>query len=316
VLDTTGATGRPVSPTSGGVVTMNQEQYGKVRSAKGFIAALDQSGGSTPKALRLYGISEDAYSGDDEMFKLVHEMRSRIITSPAFDGDRILGAILFEMTMDRQVEGRDTADYLWNVKHVVPFLKVDKGLADESNGVQVMKPIPDLDDLLARANAKGIFGTKMRSVIKLADEGGVKQVVDQQFEIGHTIIGAGLVPIIEPEVDIKSPSKAEAEDQLHAAILGHLEQLSADQHVMLKLTLPEQDNLYADLVAHPQVVRVVALSGGYSREEADARLTRNRGVVASFSRALTEGLSAQQTDDEFNAMLDTSIAEIFAASST
>jgi fructose-bisphosphate aldolase class I len=316
VLDTTGATGRPVSPTSGGVVTMNQEQYGKVRSAKGFIAALDQSGGSTPKALKLYGISEDAYSGDDEMFKLVHEMRSRIITSPAFDGDRILGAILFEMTMDRQVEGRDTADYLWNVKHVVPFLKVDKGLADEADGVQLMKPIPDLDDLLKRANAKGIFGTKMRSVIKLADEGGVKQVVDQQFEIGHRIIGAGLVPIIEPEVDIKSPSKAEAEDQLHAAILGHLEQLSADQHVMLKLTLPEQDNLYADLVAHPQVVRVVALSGGYSREEADARLTRNRGVVASFSRALTEGLSAQQTDDEFNAMLDTSIAEIFAASST
>jgi fructose-bisphosphate aldolase class I len=316
VLDTTGATGRPVSPTSGGVVTMNQEQYGKVRSAKGFIAALDQSGGSTPKALKLYGISEDAYSGDDEMFKLVHEMRSRIITSPAFDGDRILGAILFEMTMDRQVEGRDTADYLWNVKHVVPFLKVDKGLADEADGVQVMKPIPDLDDLLKRANAKGIFGTKMRSVIKLADEGGVKQVVDQQFEIGHRIIGAGLVPIIEPEVDIKSPSNAEAEDQLHAAILSHLEQLSADQHVMLKLTLPEQDNLYADLVAHPQVVRVVALSGGYSREEADARLTRNRGVVASFSRALTEGLSAQQTDDEFNAMLDTSIAEIFAASST
>ena len=295
---------------------MNQEQYEKVRTAKGFIAALDQSGGSTPKALKLYGIPADAYSGDDEMFKLVHEMRSRIITSPAFGGDRILGAILFEMTMDRQVEGKDTADYLWNVKHVVPFLKVDKGLADESNGVQVMKPIPDLDDLLARANAKGIFGTKMRSVIKLADEGGVKQVVDQQFEIGHTIIGAGLVPIIEPEVDIKSPSKAEAEDQLHTAILGHVDQLSSDQHVMLKLTLPEQDNLYADLVAHPQVVRVVALSGGYSREEANARLARNQGVVASFSRALSEGLSAQQTDDEFNKMLDTSIAEIYAASST
>jgi fructose-bisphosphate aldolase class I len=220
------------------------------------------------------------------------------------------------MTMDRQVEGKDTADYLWNVKQIVPFLKVDKGLADEANGVQVMKPIPDLDDLLQRANAKGIFGTKMRSVIKLADEGGVKQVVDQQFEIGHTIIGAGLVPIIEPEVDIKSPSKAEAEDQLHAAILGHVEQLSSDQHVMLKLTLPEQDNLYADLVAHPQVVRVVALSGGYSREEANARLARNKGVVASFSRALSEGLSAQQTDDEFNKMLDTSIAEIYAASST
>jgi fructose-bisphosphate aldolase class I len=295
---------------------MNQEQYEKVRSAKGFIAALDQSGGSTPKALKLYGIPEDAYSGDDEMFKLMHEMRSRIITSPAFDGDRILGAILFEMTMDRQVEGRDTADYLWNVKHVVPFLKVDKGLADEADGVQVMKPIPDLDDLLQRANAKGIFGTKMRSVIKLADEGGVKQVVDQQFEIGHRIIAAGLVPIIEPEVDIKSPSKAEAEDQLHAAILSHVGELSSDQHVMLKLTLPEQDDLYADLVAHPQVLRVVALSGGYSREEANARLARNHGVVASFSRALTEGLSAKQTDDEFNSMLDTSIAEIYAASST
>jgi len=295
---------------------MNQEQYEKVRNALGFIAALDQSGGSTPKALKLYGIAEGAYSGDDEMVKLMHEMRSRIITSPAFDGDRILGAILFEMTMDRQVEGRDTADYLWDVKHVVPFLKVDKGLADEANGVQVMKPIPDLDDLLARANAKHIFGTKMRSVIKLADEGGVKQIVDQQFEIGHRIIGAGLVPIIEPEVDIKSPSKAEAEDQLHAAILGHLEQLAADQHVMLKLTLPEQDNLYADFVAHPQVVRVVALSGGYSREEANARLARNHGVVASFSRALTEGLSAQQSDDEFNAMLDTTIGEIYAASST
>src|SRR3954466_1055662 len=284
---------------------MNQQQHDKVQSGQGFIAALDQSGGSTPKALAQYGIAEDSYSGDDQMFTLMHEMRSRIMTSPAFTGDRILAAILFEMTMDRQVEGRDTADYLWDVKHVVPFLKVDKGLADEANGVQVMKPMPDLDDLLQRANAKHIFGTKMRSVIKLADEGGVKQIVDQQFEIGHRIIGAGLVPIIEPEVDIKSPSKAEAEDQLHAAILGHLEQLAADQHVMLKLTLPEQDNRYADLVAHPQVVRVVALSGGYSREEANARLARNHGVVASFSRALTEGLSAQQSDDEFNAMLDT-----------
>src|SRR3954469_226012 len=239
---------------------MNEQQFTKVKEHDGFIAALDQSGGSTPKALKLYGIGEDEYSNETEMFDRIHEMRTRIVTSPSFNGDRILGGILFEQTMDRQVEGRDTGDYLWNVKHVVPFLKVDKGLADEADGVQVMKPIPDLDDLLARANAKNIFGTKMRSVIKLADEGGVKQVVDQQFEIGHRIIGAGLVPIIEPEVDIKSPSKAEAEDQLHAAILGHLEQLAADQHVMLKLTLPEQDNLYADFVARPQVVRVVALS--------------------------------------------------------
>ena len=295
---------------------MNQEQYEKVRSGQGFIAALDQSGGSTPKALAQYGIAEGSYSGDDEMFTLMHEMRSRIITSPAFNGDRILGAILFEMTMDRQVEGRDTPDYLWNVKQVVPFLKVDKGLADEADGVQLMKPIPDLADLLARANKKGVFGTKMRSVIKLANDAGVKQIVEQQFEIGREILGAGLVPIIEPEVDIKSPQKAEAEDLLHAAILGQVEQLSSDQDVMLKLTLPEQDDLYADLVAHPRVLRVVALSGGYSRDEACARLARNHGVVASFSRALTEGLSAQQSDEEFNAMLDASIQKIFEASIT
>ena len=295
---------------------MNQQQYDKVKSGQGFVAALDQSGGSTPKALKLYGISEDTYSGDDEIFTLMHEMRSRIITSPAFTGDRILGAILFEMTMDRQVEGRDTADYLWNVKQVVPFLKVDKGLADETDGVQIMKPIPDLADLLARANAKGVFGTKMRSVIKLANDVGVKQIVDQQFEIGREILGAGLVPIIEPEVDIKSPQKAEAEDLLHAAILGQVDQLGSDQDVMLKLTLPEHDDLYADFVAHPRVLRVVALSGGYSRDEACARLARAKGVVASFSRGLTEGLSAQQTDDEFNAMLDASIREIFEASIT
>ena len=295
---------------------MSQQQHDKVRSGQGFIAALDQSGGSTPKALALYGIAEGSYSGDDEMFTLMHEMRSRIITSPAFNGDRILGAILFEMTMDRQVEGRDTADYLWNVKQVVPFLKVDKGLADEVDGVQVMKPIPGLGELLARANEKGVFGTKMRSVIKLADDAGIKQIVDQQFEIGREILGAGLVPIIEPEVDIKSPQKAEAETLLHAAIIGQLDQLGSDQAVMLKLTLPETDDLYADLVAHPRVLRVVALSGGYSREDANARLARNHGVVASFSRALTEGLSAQQTDAEFNAMLDESIGNIFEASIT
>ncbi len=249
---------------------MNQQQHDKVRSGQGFIAALDQSGGSTPKALKLYGIAEDSYSGDDEMFTLMHQMRSRIITSPAFNGDRILGAILFEMTMDRKIEGRDTAEYLWGAKAVVPFLKVDKGLADEVDGVQVMKPIPGLADLLARAKTKGVFGTKMRSVIKLADDAGIKQIVDQQFEIGREILGAGLVPIIEPEVDIKSPQKAAAEELLHAAILGQLDQLGADQTVMLKLTLPDADGLYADLVAHPRVLRIVALSGGYSRDEACA----------------------------------------------
>jgi fructose-bisphosphate aldolase, class I len=295
---------------------MNQDQHEKVRSAKGFIAALDQSGGSTPKALKLYGIAEDAYSGDAEMFDLMHQMRSRIMTSPAFDGDRILGAILFEMTMDRQVEGRDTADYLWDVKHVVPFLKVDKGLADEVDGVQVMKPIPGLGELLARARDKGVFGTKMRSVIKLADDAGVKQIVDQQFEIGREIVDAGLVPIIEPEVDIKSPQKREAEDLLHAAILGQVEQLGTDQQVMLKLTLPETDDFYADAIAHPRCLKVVALSGGYSRAEANARLARNHDMIASFSRALTEGLTAQQSAEEFDAMLDATIQSIFDASIT
>ena len=295
---------------------MNQEQFQKMKSGRGFVAALDQSGGSTPKALKLYGITEDAYAGDDEMFTVMHEMRSRIVTSPSFDGDRILGAILFEGTMDRQIEGRDSAEYLWEVKRVVPFLKVDKGLADEADGVQLMKPIPDLDALLARANEKGVFGTKMRSVIKRADDAGVKAIVDQQFEIARQILAAGLVPIIEPEIDIHAPDKAEAEALLKAAILEQLDQLSPDQHVMLKLTLPEQDDFYAELVRHSNVVRVVALSGGYSREEANARLARNPGVVASFSRALTEGLTAQQSDKEFDAALDETIASIAEASNT
>jgi fructose-bisphosphate aldolase, class I len=294
---------------------MNQEHVAKIREGRGFVAALDQSGGSTPKALRLYGVSDDAWSGDEEMFDRMHEMRARIITSRAFDGERVLGAILFEGTMDRTIEGRGTAEYLWDVKRVVPFLKVDKGLADEQSGVQLMKPMPALGELLERAVAKGVFGTKMRSVIKLADEGGIKAVVDQQFEVGEQILGAGLVPIIEPEVDIHSPEKAQAETILKAAILEHLGRLG-DQQVMLKLTLPEEDDFYADLVAHPNVLKVVALSGGYSREEANARLARNHGVVASFSRALTEGLSAEQSDEEFDAVLDATIQSIYDASVT
>jgi fructose-bisphosphate aldolase class I len=293
---------------------VNEQQLEKVTSAPGFIAALDQSGGSTPKALKLYGIDESAYSNDEEMYTVMHEMRTRIVKSPSFNGDRILGAILFENTMDRSIEGQETAHYLWNVKNVVPFLKVDKGLADEANGAQIMKPMPDLDALCDRAVAKGVFGTKMRSVIKLADAAGVQAIVDQQFEVGRQILGHGLVPIIEPEVDIHSPSKAEAEDLLKAAILGQLDGLDAG--VMLKLTLPETDDFYAELVKHPKIVRVVALSGGYTREEANARLARNHGVVASFSRALTEGLSAQQSDVEFDAALDASIGSIFAASNT
>jgi fructose-bisphosphate aldolase, class I len=295
---------------------MNEQQAQKVEQGGGFIAALDQSGGSTPKALELYGIPAGAYSGDDEMFALMHEARSRLITSPSFDGDRVLGAILFENTMDRQIEGRDSAEYLWSVKRIVPFVKVDKGLAGEADGVQVMKPIPDLDALLRRAIDKGVFGTKMRSVIKLADDAGVKAVVDQQFDLGRQILATGLVPIIEPEVDIHSPQKGEAEAMLRAAILEHLGPLGADESVMLKLTLPEVDDFYADLVAHPNVLRVVALSGGYSRDEANARLARNHGVIASFSRALAEGLSVQQTDDEFDATLNESIASIYAASLT
>jgi fructose-bisphosphate aldolase class I len=294
----------------------NAEQLEKIKNAPGFIAALDQSGGSTPKALGLYGVTPDAWSNDEEMFTVVHQMRTRIITSPAFNGDRILGAILFENTMDREVAGKSTAHYLWEEKRVVPFLKVDKGLADDENGAQVMKPMPDLDALLKKAKAAGIFGTKMRSVIKEANAAGIKAVVDQQFEIGRRIVAAGLVPIIEPEVDIKCPDKAAAEDLLHAAIKGHLDSLGADEIVMLKLTLPEKDNLYADFVAHSNVARVVALSGGYSREEANDRLSRQNGMVASFSRALAEGLTAQQSDEEFNATLDASIASIAAASAT
>ncbi len=293
-----------------------EQQLEKFRTADGFIAALDQSGGSTPKALKLYGIGEDAWSNDDEMFAIVHQMRARIITSPAFGGDRILAAILFENTMDRDIEGKPTAEYLWTQKQVVPILKVDKGLAEEADGVQLMKPMPDLDALLARARDKGIFGTKMRSVIKQANAGGIEAVVAQQFEIGRRIVAAGLVPIIEPEVDIHCPDKAEAEKLLKAAILAELDKLGADQLVMLKLTLPEVDNFYADCVKHPNVLKVVALSGGYSREEANARLAKQNGVVASFSRALTEGLSAQQTDAEFNAMLDAAIGAIFDASKT
>ncbi len=294
---------------------MNPEQLEKARAGAGFIAALDQSGGSTPKALKLYGIPEDAYSNDEEMFDLVHEMRTRIITSPAFDGDRLMGAILFENTIDRTIEGRPSADYLWNVKRVVPFLKIDKGLADEQNGAQTMKPMPGLDDLLDRAVANGVFGTKERSVIKLPGAG-LDAVVAQQFEVARQVIAKGLVPIIEPEVDIHSPSKAEAEDQLKAALLDGVNGLSDDQQVMLKLTIPDTDNLYRELVGHPKVVRVVALSGGYSRDEACEKLSRNNGVIASFSRALTRGLTAQQSDEEFNATLDAAIAEIAKASAS
>jgi fructose-bisphosphate aldolase class I len=294
----------------------NAEQLEKIKTAPGFIAALDQSGGSTPKALGLYGVTPDAWSNDEEMFTVVHEMRSRIMTSPSFGGDRILGAILFENTMDREVEGQSTASYLWSVKNVVPFLKVDKGLAEEVDGAQVMNPNPGLGELLEKAKAAGIFGTKMRSVIKQANAAGIQAVVDQQFEVGRQIVAAGLVPIIEPEVDIHCPDKADAEDMLHDAIMEQLNSLGADEIVMLKLTLPEKDNLYADCVAHPNVARVVALSGGYAREEANDRLSRQNGMVASFSRALAEGLSAQQSADEFDSTLDASIASIAAASAT
>jgi fructose-bisphosphate aldolase class I len=305
--------GRPLQE-KGSLVT--DDMRSKIRSGNGFIAALDQSGGSTPKALKLYGLDEDTYSGEQEMFDRIHEMRTRIVTSPAFNGDRIIGAILFEMTMDRQIEGKGSAEYLWQDKGVVPFLKVDKGLADEADGAQVMKPMPDLDALLDRAKTHQVFGTKMRSVIKLANSAGVDAVVSQQFEVGRRILDAGLIPIIEPEVDIKSPEKAEAEALLKAGILSELGSLRDDQQIMLKLTLPEADGFYSELVEHPKVLRVVALSGGYSREDANARLARNHGVVASFSRALTEGLTAQQSDDEFNKMLDATIASIYAASIT
>jgi fructose-bisphosphate aldolase class I len=295
---------------------MNTEQANKMHTGKGFIAALDQSGGSTPKALRLYGIEESEYSGDAQMFDLIHGMRTRMIKSPAFNGDRVLGAILFEGTMDRDIDGIGSAEYLWSKKGVIPFLKVDKGLADEANGVQVMKPMPELDALLTRAVAKGIFGTKMRSVIKLANKAGIDAVVKQQFEVGRQILAAGLVPIIEPEVDINSPEKAAAEDLLKAAIAAELAAQPADKPIMLKLTLPSTDNFYADFVKHASVLRVVALSGGYSREDANAKLSRNNGMIASFSRALTEGLSAKQSEADFNAMLDSTIAGIYAASIT
>ncbi len=297
-------------------IAVNAEQLQKVKTSPGFIAALDQSGGSTPKALRLYGVQENTWSSDEEMFAIVHQMRTRIITSPAFNGDRIIGAILFENTMDREIEGQPTADYLWNVKRVVPFLKVDQGLAAEKDGVQLMKPMPMLAALLDKARAKRIFGTKMRSFIKRADEAGTKNIVIQQFEIAQQIISANLVPIIEPEIDIHCPEKGKAEQLLKAAILEKVNQLPDGQFVMLKLTLPEQDNFYAEFVKHPRVLRVVALSGGYSREEANNRLRKNHGVVASFSRALVEGLTAQQSDAEFNAMLDKSIQCIFDASNS
>ena len=294
----------------------SQEMFNKVQSQDGFIAALDQSGGSTPKALGLYGVEPADYNGDEEMFAKVHEMRTRIMTSPSFTGERILGAILFEKTMNSEVNGKGTAKYLWEDKQVVPFLKVDKGLADEANGAQIMKPMPELAGLLERAKEAGVFGTKMRSVIKLANADGVKAVVDQQFEVGRQIIAAGLVPIIEPEVDINSPEKAAAEALLRTNLMAQLDSLGADEKVMLKLTLPEEADFYRSCIDHANVARVVALSGGYSREVANERLSKNHGMVASFSRALSEGLNAKQTDEEFNTMLDNSVESIFQASRT
>jgi fructose-bisphosphate aldolase, class I len=292
---------------------MNKEMREKVRAGDGFIAALDQSGGSTPKALKLYGVGEDAYSNETEMYDRIHEMRTRIVTSPAFD-ERILGAILFENTMDRDIDGRGTAEYLWAKKRIVPFLKIDKGLAPDENGVQLMKPIGGLDALLARAQQKCVFGTKERSVIKGADRKGIQAIVDQQFEVGRQVLGSGLVPILEPEVDIHAPDKREAENILRDAIVAGLEKVPKDQVVMLKLTLPDEDAFYSPLVEHPRVLKVVALSGGYSRDDANEKLARNPGVIASFSRALTEGLRADQSDDEFNAALDEAIGSIYAAS--
>src|SRR5258705_4677104 len=293
-----------------------KEQLQKMKTRPGFIAALDQSGGSTPGALRAYGIKEDAWSNEEEMFAIVHQMRTRIMSSPGFTGERILAAILFEDTMDRDIEGQPTPDYLWNVKRVVPFLKVDKGLAADNAGVQLMKPIPGLAGLLEKAKAKRMFGTKMRSLIKQANGAGIKDIVTQQFDAARQIIAADLVPIVEPEVDIHCPEKAKAEELLKAAILEELNKLSVGQLIMLKLTLPEIDDFYAECVSHPKVVRVVALSGGYTQEEANKRLRRNHGVVASFSRALVEGLSAQQSDSAFNGSLDASIQSIFEASNT
>ena len=295
---------------------MNQEQLEFVKNGKGFIAALDQSGGSTPKALALYGVSEDQYSTEEEMYDLIHEMRTRVMTAPSFNSDSIIGAILFEQTMDRKVEGQYTPDYLWKEKGVVPFLKVDKGLADEENGVQVMKLISDLDDVLKRANERNIFGTKMRSVIKEANPEGIKKVVEQQFEIGKQILAAGLVPILEPEVDINSKDKEQSEKILKEEMLKHLDQLSEDQNVMIKITIPTVDNFFKELIDHPRVLRVVALSGGYKRDDANQKLAANEGLIASFSRALSEGVSASQSDEEFNAMLENSIKGIYEASIT
>ena len=296
--------------------SINPEQLQKAKTDKGFIAALDQSGGSTPKALKLYGVEESEYKNDAEMFDLVHAMRTRIIKSPAFTGSRILGAILFEMTMNRTIDGKGTAEFLWQNKQILPFLKVDNGLADDSNGAQIMKPIPELGTRLESAKSHGVFGTKMRSVIKLGNKTGISDVVKQQFEIGKEILSAGLVPIIEPEVDIKSPEKSDAEILLKAEILDQLNSLAGEQSVMLKLTLPNETGFYAELVKHPRVVRVVALSGGYSREDANKKLAQNHGVIASFSRALTEGLSAQQSETQFNGTLDTTIQAIYEASNT
>ncbi len=292
------------------------QQLAKVRSQAGFIAALDQSGGSTPKALKLYGVDENAYSNDDEMYAAVHQMRTRIITSPGFNGDRVLGAILFENTLDRDIEGLNSARFLWEQKNVVPFLKVDKGLADEQNAVQLMKPIPELDALLAKARAQNVFGTKMRSVIKMANSQGISDIAQQQFDVGQQIIAAGLVPILEPEIDINSPEKAQAEAELKAQLLQQLDRLGEQQNVMLKLTLPEQANFYRECIDHPRVIKVVALSGGYNRDEANRRTTENNGMIASFSRALTEGLNANQSDPDFNQALDSAIESIYQASST
>ena len=295
---------------------VNEHQRQQMQTHPGFIAALDQSGGSTPDALRLYGITDGAWSNEEEMFALVHQMRTRIMTSPSFTGERVIAAILFENTLDRDIEGQPTADYLWNVKRVVPFLKIDKGLAAEKDGVQLMKPMPELDRLLGKGKAKRIFGTKMRSFIKQANLSGISSIVSQQFEIARQIIDAGLVPIIEPEVDIHCPQKGKAEELLKSAILENLNELRVGEWVMLKITLPDRDNFYAECTSHPNVLRVVALSGGYTREQANERLRRNHGIVASFSRALVEGLSAQQSDAEFNALLDGSIQSIFEASNT
>ena len=297
-------------------MSIAQDQLEKVRSQDGFIAALDQSGGSTPKALRLYGVGEGAYAGDDEMFDVVHAMRTRIVTSPSFNGDRIIGAILFENTLDRVIGGMNSARYLWEEKNVAPFLKVDKGLAPVNDGVQVMNAIPNLAELLVKANARNVFGTKMRSVIKSADAAGIERVVSQQFEIGRQIVAAGLMPIIEPEIDIHAPDKRAAEDLLRDQLLAHLDSLAADEIVMFKLTLPEEPGLYTACLEHPNLLRLVALSGGYSREEANRRLAENPGMVASFSRALTEGLNVEQSAKAFDAMLDASIQSIFDASRT